>query len=281
MTIDILLSTYNSQDYIDDLLNSLLAQTYKNWSLIVRDDCSTDDTIAILNDFKKANSTKLIVINNDGQALGPKKSFEKLLENSSSDYIMFCDHDDYWLPNKIQDSLKQIHELKKNNPNQPALVFTDLTVVDQYLNIIHSSFWKYSKVNPNNIFNTYKLLINNPAPGCTFIFNAAVKKLVLPFPEQARMHDWWIALKVSESGVANYLDQSTILYRQHKNNKIGAEQISGAYFKNRISDLSLTFRQNLLSYRMMKCLNQNYSILKLIYYKFHISLSKVLKKKYL
>lgn len=275
MTVDILLSTYNSQDYIEDILDSLLAQTFKNWRLIVRDDCSTDDTVSILNTFKKTNGTRITIIDNNNQRLGPKMSFEKLLETSSSNYMMFCDHDDYWLPNKIQDSLEQIQELEENNPGKAAFVFTDLTIVDEALNILHPSFWKYSKVNPNNIFNTYKLLINNPAAGCTFIFNVAVKKLVLPFPIQAIMHDWWIALKVSESGVANYLDKSTILYRQHKKNKIGAEQINGSFFKNRISNISLTLKQNVRTYQMMKCLNKNYSTIKLIYYKLNISLSKV------
>ena len=83
MLVDILLSTYNSQDYIEDLFDSVLAQTCENWSLIVRDDCSTDDTVSILNNFKKLNDSKITVINNGDQRLGPKKSFEKLLENSN------------------------------------------------------------------------------------------------------------------------------------------------------------------------------------------------------
>lgn len=274
MKIDILLSTYNSEEYIEDLLNSLLNQSYTSWKLIVRDDGSTDNTLALLNHFTKTNSTKITIIDNDSRRLGPKLSFEKLLENSNSNYIMFCDHDDYWLPNKIMDSLEHLLKLEKRNPNKPVLVFTDLTIVDQTLKVIHSSFWKYSKVNPNNIFNTYKLLINNPAPGCTCIINKEVKKVVLPFPDQVIMHDWWIALKTSEQGITGYLNKSTILYRQHKKNKIGAEHINNSYLKNRVSNISLTLNQNLKTYQMMKCLSKDYSFIKLLYHKLYISFSK-------
>lgn len=275
MTVDILLSTYNSVKHLEELLDSLVAQSFTDWQLIVRDDGSSDNTLSILNKFSEANKAKITIIDNYKQNLGPKRSFEKLLEYSSAEYIMFCDHDDYWLPDKVQDSLNQIKELEKQHPNKPALVFTDLKVVDQSLYEIHPSFWKYSKLDPNNIFNTCKLLINNPAPGCTFLFNKAAKALALPFPDEAIMHDWWIALRISEDGVAAFCEKPSILYRQHSSNKIGAESVSKSYFKNRILRLSNTIKENRRTYRMMKRLKKKYSVHKLIYYKISISLSKL------
>ncbi len=204
------------------------------------------------------------------------RSFEKLMEYSSAEYIMFCDQDDVWLPHKIEESLACIQQLEQNNPHKAALVFSDLEVVDEQLNTISSSFWNYSKVNPDNVYNCYRLLINNPAPGCTFIMNKKVKPLVLPFPEQARMHDWWIVLKVAESGVIDYLKKPGLLYRQHKKNKVGAEAIKNTYLLSRMASFSLTIKRNKESWQMMKCLSNKYSLLKLFYYKLRISLAKLL-----
>lgn len=275
MKVDILLSTYNSQNYLRELLDSLWAQYHKNWQLLVRDDGSTDNTTNILSDFEDRYPEKITYIKDNEKSLGPKRSFENLLNKSSADYIMFCDHDDYWLPHKISDSLLEIQKLEENTPNKAALVFTDLKVVDEKLNVIHPSFWKYSKVDPNNIFNPYKLVINNPAPGCTLLINKTLKKLVLPFPKEVRMHDWWITLRAAESGVASFCKEPSILYRQHENNTIGAEAITENYLKGKVLNIKNTWKENVRTYKMMKCLEKNYSILKLIYYKIIISLSKL------
>ncbi|WP_297095231.1 glycosyltransferase family 2 protein [uncultured Draconibacterium sp.] len=275
MKVEILLATFNSEKYLPELLESLMEQSYTDWKLLVHDDGSHDRTLSILRDFEKKQDRN-IKIYISKQQLGPKQSFEYLLENSSADYMMFCDHDDVWLPHKIKESLACIEQLEQKYPDKPALVFSDLVVADEQLKTIHSSFWKYSKVDPDNVYNCYKLLINNPAPGCTFIMNKQVKKLVLPFPEQARMHDWWILLKVAESGVIAYTKKPGLLYRQHSTNKIGAEAIKNNYLLSRVGDLSVTLKRNMESYRMMKCLSTNYSIFKLFYYKLRISFSKLL-----
>nr|WP_319569910.1 glycosyltransferase family 2 protein [uncultured Draconibacterium sp.] len=275
MKVEILLATYNSANYLKDLLDSLVVQSYTNWELLVHDDGSDDQTIAILKEFEKQQGREIKILSSDKQ-LGPMRSFEKLMEYSSAEYIMFCDQDDVWLPHKIEKTLACILQLEQNNPNKAALVFSDLTVVDEQLATINPSFWNYSKVDPENVYNAYKLLINNPAPGCTFIMNRKVKPLVLPFPEQARMHDWWIILKVAESGVIDYLKKPGLLYRQHKKNKVGAEAIKNTYLLSRMANLSLTVKRNKESYQMMKCLSNDYSLLKLFWYKLRISLAKLL-----
>ena len=273
--VDILLSTFNGGSYIPDLLKSLQSQTFTGWRLIVRDDGSTDQTLSMLEHFKETYPKKMTIID-EKKNLGPMRSFEKLMEYSSAQYMMFCDQDDVWLPHKIEESLARIQELEQKNSGKAALVFSDLEVVDEQLNTIHSSFWNYSKVDPDNVYNCYKLLINNPAPGCTFIMNKKVKQLVLPFPEQARMHDWWILLNVAESGVIDYIKRPGLLYRQHKKNKVGAEAIQNTYLFSRMTNLSLTIKRNKESYQMMKCLSNDYSLIKLFYYKLRISLSKLL-----
>ncbi len=275
MDVDILLSTYNSESFLEDLFYSLDQQSFYNWRLIIRDDGSTDKTKDLLYRFREKDKDRILLIEDKGLTLGPKQSFAELLKHSTSEYIMFCDHDDYWLPNKIEISLKRIKELEKRVPDKPALVCSDLTVTDKDLHIIHPSFWKYVRINPENVKNIYRLVINNPVVGCTIIMNRAAKSISIPIPDQAVMHDWWIALKVAQNGAIGWIEESTILYRQHSNNTIGALSINRNYILLRFSQFITTFKRNIAAYKMLKSLAPDFSIFKLIGYKIIITFSKL------
>jgi len=263
MEVDILLSTYNSERFLKDLFFSLEQQSYSDWRLIIRDDGSTDGTMGLIFGFEEKNKDRVLIVGNNGLNLGPKQSFVELLNHSTANYIMFCDHDDYWLTNKIEYSLKRIKEIEKTNLGKPALVCSDLIVTDKDLEIIHSSFWKRSRIDPNNIKNIYRLAINNAVVGCTVMMNREAKSIALPIPEQAVMHDWWIALKVVQNGVIGLIEEPTILYRQHPDNAIGAKSVEN-YSRLRISDLKTTIRNNIDGYKMFKELDPRFSVLKLI-----------------
>ncbi|MDP3436521.1 MAG: glycosyltransferase family 2 protein [Bacteroidales bacterium] len=276
MIVDILLSTYNSEAFLEELVESIYLQSYSNWRFIIRDDCSSDNTLNILYKYKSDHPERFHIIDNNGINLGPKRSFQKLLEHSTSNYMMFCDHDDYWLPHKIEDALSKIREIETRMPNQAALVFTDLILTDHNLKIIHNSFWNYSKINPANIQNVYKLAINNPVVGCTVMINKRAKLLALPIPDEAIMHDWWTALKVAESGIIDYIEKPGILYRLHNSNEIGTTKVNLTYLLNRLLGISKTIRQNRDAYEMLKALNKKYSFFKMMGYKAIISVSKIL-----
>lgn len=221
MRIDILLPTYNGAHYLDDLLTSLYAQSYQNFSLYIRDDHSTDETLSIINEWqKKQDNIQLIT---DSTRVGVVQSLSILLSHSKADYIMFCDQDDVWMEDKIEESLLRILELEKQHTSQtPILIHTDLKVVDSELKIMHPSFIKYSSLTPRkeHLFN--RLLTQNCVTGCTVLFNKALKELSCPLSEKCLMHDWWIALNASAFGILDYLDKPTILYRQHGKNTLGA-----------------------------------------------------------
>lgn len=274
MSVDILLSTYNSEPYLQDLVESMYSQSYSDWKFLIRDDCSSDDTVSTLKKYQKKNPERFHIVENDGVNIGPKRSFEKLLKKSTADYIMFCDHDDYWLSHKIEESIKRIKEIERTSPNKAALVFTDLTITDKNLNLIHESFWRYSKINPSDIHNIYKFINNNPVVGCTVIMNKKAKMLALPIPDQAIMHDWWTALKVAETGVIDYIEKPSILYRQHSKNEIGAGKVSFGYYLKRLFSSSKTIKQNIDAYKMLKALDKKYSGLKMIGYKCIVLFSK-------
>lgn len=273
--VEVILSTYNSGSNLEELLESLLAQSYTNWKLTIRDDCSSDNSVRILKRYQKKDPERFHFIENEGINIGSKRSFEKLLRKSTSNYIMFCDHDDYWLSHKIEESLNKIMELESRTPNKAALVFTDLIITDNKLNEIHNSFWSFSKIRPSNIRNIYKFINNNPVLGCTVILNKEAKNIALPIPDQAIMHDWWLALKVSEKGVIDYIETPSILYRQHQDNEVGVERVNANYFLNRLLAISDTIRRDIEVYRMLKALDKKYSGLKMIAYKILVLFSKV------
>lgn len=100
MELAILLSTYNSESFIKAQLESLLSQTYKDWILYVRDDQSTDATPQILRQY--ADNDSRIHVMPDGEKRGARDGFMWLIQKINSDFYMFCDHDDVWLPQKLK-----------------------------------------------------------------------------------------------------------------------------------------------------------------------------------
>ena len=105
--VEILLSTYNGEAYLEELLDSLIAQTYQDWSLTIRDDGSTDSTIDIISEYQHKYGEKITLM--DGRKnIGTIKSFELLLQQSIAEYVMLCDQDDVWMPDKIMLSLQKM-----------------------------------------------------------------------------------------------------------------------------------------------------------------------------
>lgn len=222
--IDILMATYNGEKYIEQQIESILLQSNKNWRLLIRDDCSKDNTPKIIKKYCKMYSGKIIQVDNNNKGLGAAQNFSCLLENSEAEYIMFSDQDDFWLEDKIELTYKLMVESEaKYRKSMPILVHSELKVVDKALKTISGSFWKHQLINPDNKA-INRLLIQNNVTGCTVMINKALRDLQHPVPKDAIMHDWWIALVAATFGKIEYIYQPTILYRQHGNNDVGAKE---------------------------------------------------------
>jgi len=240
-SISILLATYNGEKYLKEQLDSLFLQTYQEFDILIRDDCSKDSTVEIIKEYEKIYPKRIKLIVDEIGNLGSSKSFMKLLEYSNSDYIMFCDQDDIWLSNKIEISLNRIQELEKENRNQPLLVFSDLKVVNQDLKVLHKSFWEYQKLIPSISKEWKKLLAQNVITGCTMIINKKAKEVCLPFELPMMIHDQWIGVNISKYGKIDYLDEKTILYRQHENNVAGAHNYGLQYIASKLMKIKYVF----------------------------------------
>jgi len=246
--IAVLLATYNGGKYIKEQLESLFQQSCKQFHLYVRDDGSSDDTMKIVEEFRQKYPDKITILEDSQKHRGAAKSFMYLLENVDSEYYMFCDQDDIWLPEKIEKTYARMKEIEKavaNVPkevmggtaekNVPILVATDLRVVDKQLSPIKESFNEDLKI---DVFRRHPELIcvRHVVTGCTMMFNRAAKEVSLPMSLRATMHDEWVALCVHfKGGVISILDDATMLYRQHTSNTLGAEQARKGFFARAIA----------------------------------------------
>ena len=219
--VDILLATYNGEKYLREQIDSILNQSYKDFRLLISDDCSNDLTRSILEEYKNKDSRIEVFFQENN--LGVVKNFEFLLGKVEAKYYMFSDQDDIWKENKIEKSLSKIEE-------GFDLVYSDLEVVDENLNVIYESYWKlkgiYDKIKKYNNFNS--LYLNNFVTGCTMISRKELINKFLPLPNTSKyvLHDYWISLILSQDGRISYIEEPLIKYRQHKNNKVGSKKKS-------------------------------------------------------
>lgn len=217
--VGIIMAAYNSEAYIGEQLDSILSGTYQNIRIYVRDDGSTDRTVSIVKKYeeKYPSKVKLLVNQTNG---GLVKNFLTGVMEAEEDYIMFSDHDDVWLPSKTAITLEAMKKAEAENKELPIAVFTDNTIVDSELKLLGRSFYERSHFNFGQLGLSY-MLMENKLIGCTMMLNKALKDKITVLPEQARVHDWWIALIASAFGRIVFVNQQTMLYRQHGSNVIG------------------------------------------------------------
>ncbi len=220
--IDILLATYNGEKYLPEQLQSIERQSYPNWRLIARDDCSKDTTSLILQDFAKRHPNKVLLLPTT-QNLGVVGNFSAAMEASTAPYAALCDQDDVWDCDKLSIMLTAIQELEKQHSAEtPLLVHSDLRLVTSDLKPIASSFWRYTHLYPQETTTLNRLLAQNVVTGCALLCNRALLQFATPLPRETLMHDWWLALTASALGKIGVIDRQTLNYRQHGKNTLGA-----------------------------------------------------------
>jgi glycosyltransferase involved in cell wall biosynthesis len=233
----ILLSTYNGGEFLGEQLDSILNQSVKDIVIVVRDDGSSDETTAVLARYEKNYSEKFCLLPSDDQNLGAKGSFACLmryvLENKHAlgldrAYMMFADQDDIWIPQKAEYEFQRLLQIERRESSLiPALVHSDLEVIDRHGKCIAESFIAYQglKIDRGNLVN---LALSNLVTGCTAVINEELANKALPIPNDAIMHDWWLAVTAAAFGAREFVDQPLVRYRQHDANAIGAQQFKPA-----------------------------------------------------
>jgi len=240
--IDILMATYNGERYLREQLDSIFAQTCEDWQLLIRDDNSTDSTCRILAEYVAKYPTKVRVVDEGGSRLGASLNFGRLLEYSDSDYIMFSDQDDVWLPSKIELSLGMMKAAEYLYPATPLLVHSDLKVVDANLSPVEESMWRRLRVSPRLGDNASDLMVQGLVSGCALMINRKARKISTPIPREAIMYDWWISIRVATHGKIIYMSLPTLLHRLHRMNTVGVTRVDANYFARKLMHLNAQFR---------------------------------------
>ena len=225
MKVNILMSTYNGQQFLAEQIRSIQEQSYTDWTLFIRDDGSSDNTKEILKDFEHQDSRIHLIDNDKSDNLGVIKSFHKLVNHDRADYYFFSDQDDVWLPNKLELSLK---EAQNYLADLPLMVYMDLKVVNQDLKIMTESMVKSQSHHANT--ELVQELTENTVTGGVAMINHALAEMWQE-TDDILMHDWYLALLASAFGNLVFIDQPGELYRQHSDNVLGARTLSKRFKK--------------------------------------------------
>jgi rhamnosyltransferase len=223
-SIAILLSTFDGDAYLEEQIESIRSQSHQNWTLYVRDDGSTDGTIAILEAAIGDSRIRFLQLS-PSQHLGLVGSFGSLLSTAidqSADYLFFCDQDDVWLPDKLERQLSYFEP-----GDVPQLVYSDTKLVDECLRPLlgRAAFQADRKTGSAAV---ELFFTQNSIPGCAMAINASL------------------------AGEVTCVEEPLLLYRQHSKNSIGANSIAGllanpaqwpALWKQGNSELILSVKQ--------------------------------------
>lgn len=225
MKVNILMATYNGERFLAEQIESIQAQTFSEWNLFIRDDGSTDGTRQIIKQYADTDSRITFINSAETENVGVIKSFFMLVKHREADYYFFSDQDDIWLPEKIELTLA---EARRYPQNMPLMVYTDLKIVNQNLEILNDSMIRSQSHHANT--ELLQELTENTVTGGTAMINHALAEY-WTVTENLLMHDWYLALLATALGKLVYIDQPTELYRQHDNNVLGARTWSKRLYK--------------------------------------------------
>ena len=210
--ISVALTTFNGEKYIKEQIDSILNQTLLPDEIIISDDHSTDNTIAII----EAYNNPIFKIYQNQSSIGVTENFKKAVGLAQpGNLIALADQDDIWHNNKLEILYHQLLPFK--DAKIPVIAYSDLTLVDENKIILNESFW--NELNHHHHEHCLEtLLFGNFITGHSILMNAKMKDYFLAKPKDFILHDVWIAFIANSFGKAIKINKPLALYRQHRNN---------------------------------------------------------------
>ncbi len=238
--ISIAMCSYNGERFIKEQIDSIITQTYKNFELIIVDDCSKDNTINIIKDYQlKDNRIKLF---QNEKNLGFVKNFEKAISLCSGDFIALADQDDVWKRYKIEVFIKNI--------GTNLLIYSDAILIDQYSKETGSEL-----IRPDGNLVAGKcnkaFIFYNCVSGNTLMFKKELVKDIIPIPSEITFHDIWIAFLASTKGTITFTNEPMTYYRRYSEQitrNVTKDYKSIADRLNKKENSYLFYAQNLVNY---------------------------------
>lgn len=222
--ISVCLATHNGEKYIKEQIDSILSQLSDSDELIISDDGSTDSTLDII---KAYNDHRIHIFNINHPVTIKRaharvaKNFENALRHANGNFIFLSDQDDVWYPNKVELCLKAL------DGNKYYAVLHNLECVNGELKPLG-----YNWYNDNNKFRFLNLLmLKGKHMGCALLIKRDLLRLILPFPKQLVLHDFWIGLLAELYGGIIFIKNPLIKYRLHNNNTSGGKNNNTLIFK--------------------------------------------------
>lgn len=201
--ISVCMASRNGARFIRRQLETILTQLGPADEVVVSDDSSTDDTIAIIKGFADPR----IRLFENNTFFSPIFNFEHALKQATGEIIVLSDQDDIWLENKIA----VIRERFRRRTAPVCLVALDGCVIDEQERILADSIFKKIKAGPGLVKNVY----DNTYLGCCLAFSRELLAVALPFPRRIPMHDMWLGLLAEIFGEVAFVPEKTVMYRKH------------------------------------------------------------------
>lgn len=221
MKISVALCTYNGEKYLHEQLNSILNQTLKVNEIIVCDDQSTDNTIAILEEYSKKNEGLFKIFKNEIN-LRSVKNFEKAISLCTNEIVFLSDQDDIWHLEKVKHFIAYF----ENHPKIDVVASNGFCIDDN--SKIHEKYavWDVPQflTEKGVAFNYHKIIccVSNIATGASMAFRKSICDEILPFPIMKDFHhDEWIAILASKRNAFVMLPEKYFYYRIHANQQVG------------------------------------------------------------
>lgn len=224
MAISVALCTYQGAAYLQEQLDSLLAQSLLPDEVVVRDDASTDDTWQILERFA-ADAPMPVRLHRNPERVGFRRNFGLALAATTGDLVSLCDQDDVWRPHRLQALSAALEEMP-----DALLAFSDAEMVGPSLEPLGYRLWEALGLDGPTMTRLrspeglHLLLHRNYVTGATTLARRELLRLALPLPgdDVARFHDAWLGLVAAYAGKVCPVPQALILYRQHAQQQTGA-----------------------------------------------------------
>ena len=224
------MACYNGRSYLDAQIRSVVPQSEADWQLLMRDDGSFDGTNAILRAWAQRDARVRLLADHKATG-GAMTNFRLECWRPRPQRRMSCFAEIrtmFGTPDKLQKTQRKMRAMERQfGTDTPILVHSDLRVVDQDGREIAPSMAAYQKL---DLMRTSfcQLLSQNVVTGCTVMANRALMDLAGPWPDQAVMHDWYLALVAACFGKIGLVEEATIDYRQHGHNQVGSKNAGSA-----------------------------------------------------
>ena len=242
--VSIIVPMYNAEKFIRKTIESVLAQTYQNWEMLIMNDVSTDNSLAVVSGYAKKD--KRIKIINTEKNVGVVKGRNFLINLANGKYIAFLDADDYWHNEKLT---KQIKFMKEKNANISCTEYTRVKENEEKINdVIIKEEISYNDMLKNNYL------------GCLTVIYDAKKIGKRYFKELEKNEDYVLWLEIVKDVDIIYGLKENLAYYRVLDNSRSSNKVKTAKVRWEI-------------YRKIEKL----SLLKSLYYFLHYAIRAVLK----